>query len=116
MATPTLDKVARYRSIIRDLILERASYKLSHGDVRTEAVIDLENDHYEIIRVGWDGQRRIHGCAIHLDIIDGKVWIQHDGTDEPVADVLLEAGVPQEDIVLGFHPADVRPLTGFAVA
>jgi hypothetical protein len=28
---------------------------------------------------------------------------------------LLEAGVPAEDIVLGFHPAFVRHHTGFAV-
>lgn len=116
MGNSTVDHLSRYREIVRDIVLERASQKLAHGEVRTEAIIDLENDHYEVMRVGWHGQRRIHGCVIHLDIIDGKIWIQHDGTDEPVADVLLEAGVPQEDIVLGFHPADVRPLTGFAVA
>ncbi|HTU92858.1 MAG TPA: element excision factor XisI family protein, partial [Gemmataceae bacterium] len=39
----------------------------------------------------------------------------YDGTNRPVADELIAAGIPQEDIVLGFHPADVRPLTGFAV-
>ena len=33
----------------------------------------------------------------------------------PATDELIAAGVPREDIVLGFHPADVRPLTGFAV-
>ncbi len=43
------------------------------------------------------------------------VWIQHDGTNRPVAEELMAAGIPREDIVLGFHPADVRPLTGFAV-
>lgn len=111
-----MDKLDRYREIVRQIIIERANYKLSHGDVRTEAVIDPVNDHYEVMHVGWDGQRRIHGCPIHVDIIDGKVWIQHDGTNWPIADEFLEAGIPQEDIVLGFHPADVRPLTGFAVA
>jgi len=54
--------------------------------------------------------------VIHLDIINGKIWIQHDSTDWPVADALLEAGVPKEDIVLGFHPAEVRQYTDFAVA
>ncbi len=111
-----MDKLDRYREIVRQIITERASHKLSHGEVKTEAVIDPVNDHYEVIHVGWDGQRRIHGCPIHIDIIDSKVWIQHDGTNMPIADELLEAGIPQEDIVLGFHPADVRPLTGFAAA
>lgn len=111
-----MDKLDRYREIVRQIITERASYKLSRGEVKTEAVIDPVNDHYAVIHVGWDGQRRIHGCPIHIDIIDGKVWIQHDGTNMPIADELLEAGIPQADIVLGFHPADVRPLTGFAAA
>ncbi len=48
-------------------------------------------------------------------IIDGKVWIQHDGTNRPVAEALLDEGIPREDIVLAFHPARLRHLTGFAV-
>ena len=54
--------------------------------------------------------------SAHLQIRNGKIWIQHDGTDRPVADALLEAGVPKEDIVLGFHPENVRQYTEFAVA
>jgi hypothetical protein len=53
---------------------------------------------------------------IHLDIIGGKVWIQYDGTSTPVATALLEAGIPREDIVLGFHPQKVRSYTDFAVS
>ena len=44
-----------------------------------------------------------------------RLLIQYDGTDRPVADELLAAGVPREDIVLGFQPAHVRPHTEFAV-
>jgi hypothetical protein len=42
-------------------------------------------------------------------------WIQYDGTDRPVAEELVAAGIPREDIVLAFYPADVRPHTEFAV-
>ena len=52
---------------------------------------------------------------VHLDIIDGKFWIQFDGTNRPVADELVAVGVPKEDIVLAEKPADVRPLTGYGV-
>jgi len=62
------------------------------------------------------GQRRIHGCVVHIDIIQGKIWIQHDGTNRPVAEELLEAGVPSSDIILGFHPPQVRQYTDFGVA
>ncbi|WP_460206989.1 element excision factor XisI family protein [Scytonema sp. NUACC21] len=68
------------------------------------------------MHVGWDGQRRVHGSVVHIDIIQGKIWIQHDGTNRPVAEELLEAGVPREDIILGFHPPQVRHYTDFGVA
>jgi hypothetical protein len=68
------------------------------------------------MNIGWDGPRRIHGSVIHLDIIDGKIWIQHDGTNWPVADELMAAGITKDEIVLGFQPPEVRPHTGFAVS
>jgi hypothetical protein len=110
-----MDRVERYREIVRRLIADYARYKPSHGQIETEAIVDPVQDHYEVMHVGWDGARRVHGSVVHLDIINGKVWIQYDGTSRPVADELIAAGIPQEDIVLGFHPDHVRPLTGFAV-
>jgi len=110
-----VDRLERYREIVRRVIEEYARYKPSHGQIETEAIVDRDHDHYEVMHVGWDGQRRVHGCVVHIDIKDGKIWLQYDGTSEPVAGELVAAGVPKEDIVLAFHPADVRPLTGFAV-
>jgi hypothetical protein len=52
---------------------------------------------------------------LHLDIKDGKIWIQHDGTEIGIANELVKLGVPKEDIVLAFHEPFVRPYTGFAV-
>jgi len=111
-----MDKLDCYREIIRRLIGEYASYKPSHGHIETEAIVDTERDHYEVMHVGWDGVRRVHGSVIHLDIINGKIWIQHDGTNRPIAEALVAAGIPRDEIVLGFHPADVRKYTDFAVA
>jgi hypothetical protein len=79
-------------------------------------VIDPERDHYEVQHIGWQGVGQIFGSVIHLDIIDGKVWIQLDGTNRPGADALLEAGLPHEDIALGFHTPEVRRHTEFAAA
>jgi len=109
-----MNRVAEYRQILRQIIEMYASWKPSHGQIVSEAIVDPEIDHYEVMRVGWDGHRRVHACTVHLDIIDGKVWIQYDGTNRPVADELLAAGIPHSDIVLGFHPADIRHHTEFA--
>ena len=108
-----MDQLDRYRTIVRRLIEEYASYKPAYGDIRTEAVVDREHDHYEVMQVGWDGGRRVHGSIIHIDIRDGKVWIEHNGTDARLGEELVAAGIPRSDIVLGFHPEEVRPLSGF---
>jgi XisI protein len=111
-----MDRTDEYRLIVERIIKDYASIKSAYGQIETEAIIDRENDHYEVVDVGWDNKsRRVHGTVIHLDIIGGKVWIQYDGTDRPVADELLAAGIPPEDIVLAFHPPRLRHLTGFAV-
>jgi hypothetical protein len=110
-----MERLERYREILRTVIEQYASHKPSNGQIDTEAVIDPRRDHYVVLHVGWDDQRRVHGAVIHLDIIDGKVWIQYNGTNRHIADELLAAGIPREDIVLGFHPAEVRHYTDFAV-
>ena len=111
-----MDRIEKYREIVRGLVTEYASFKPSNGEIESEAVIDSEHDHYEVMHVGWDGWRRVHGAVVHIDIINGKVWIQYDGTTRPVADELLAAGIPKDDIVLGFQPANLRKHTDFAVA
>jgi hypothetical protein len=110
-----MDRLERYREIVRALIVEYARYKPAHGHIETEAIVDREKDHYEVMHVGWDGVRRVHGSVVHIDIIEGKVWVQYDGTSRSVAEELVAAGIPREEIVLGFHPAEVRPHTDFAV-
>jgi hypothetical protein len=109
-----MDTLTRYQQIVRELIQEYA-YKPSHGEIEPEIVIDKDGRHYEIMHVGWDGPRRVHGSVLHIDILDGKIWIQHDGTSPGVAHDLVAAGVPKEDIILAFRPARVRQYTGYGV-
>jgi len=109
------ERLNESRQILRRTIMEYASHKPSNGQIDTEIVIDPELDHYEVLHIGWDGAR-VHGSVIHLDIIGEKIWIQHDGTNRPVANALLDAGVPKDAIILGFYPAEEWPDTGFGVA
>lgn len=104
--------VESYRQFLENL-LHQYTQKPSHGNIEVEVVIDREGKHYESLHVGWDGTRRIHGSVLHIDLIDGKIWIQHDGTSPGVALDLVEAGIPREDIILAFRPADIRMYTGY---
>jgi len=67
------------------------------------------------MNVGWDGNRRVHGCVLHLDIKNGKIWVQHDGTEDAIADQLVAQGVPHQDIVIAYHAPYVRQYTEFAL-
>jgi hypothetical protein len=115
-----MDKVKLYKDIVRSVIQEIADYEAGSqylGDIQTQMIIDDERGHYLPYSVGWTDRSRTYGAFIHLDVTeDGKVWLQHDGTNLVVADDLLAKGIPKEDIVLAFHSPSRRALTGFAVS
>jgi XisI protein len=111
-----MDTLDTYRQGIEKVLRTYAQISYAHGEIQTEVVLDRQADHYLVLAVGWDGARRIHGSIIHLDIINGKVWIQRDSTEHGIAEELVEAGIPRDQIVLGFRPADLRQYTAYAVA
>ncbi len=111
-----MEKVERYRAYIQQLLTEYANQHSSNDEVETETIFDTERDHYQIVYAGWKNRRRMYGCVLHLDIKDGKIWLQHDGTEIGFADELVKLGVPKEDIILAFHEPFMRQYTGFAVS
>ncbi|MEB3343540.1 element excision factor XisI family protein [Okeania sp.] len=46
-----------------------------------------------------EGHKMVHGCILHLEIIDDKIWIHGDGMEDGIAGELLAAGVPKDKIV-----------------
>ncbi len=79
-------------------------------------MFDREKDSYLLYVVGWNNRGRIHGINMHIDIINGKIYIQHDSTEEGIATDLELAGVPKSDIVLAWHEPELRKYTEYAVA
>jgi ketopantoate reductase len=111
-----MDRIEEYRQIVRRVIQEVADYIPEEEEVRTEVIFDDTLGHYELREQGWRHKRRIHGSLVHIDIHDGKVWVEHDGTNLEIVQDLLDAGIPAQDIVIGFHPPNQRKYTEFAVA
>ncbi len=111
-----MDTLDRYRQIIENVLSEYTRIPYAYGDFNTEAVFDRANDRYLLVNVGWHGDRRVHGCLVHVEIIHSKVWIQRDGTEQGIATELAAAGIPRDHIVLGFRPPEIRPYTEYAVA
>jgi hypothetical protein len=110
-----MDKMTRYGALVEEILREYGAYKPSYGEVERETIFVPAQGHYQLLSVGWQGQSRVHGCQVHVDIKGGKIWIQHDGTEEGIANRLVAAGVPKTDIVLAFHSPFMRRFTEFAV-
>ena len=112
----SVDILTTYRRIIQDILNDHARTPYAYEDVHTHTVFDVSSDHYMLINVGWDGPQRVHACLAHIDLIDGKFWIQRDGTERGLAREVEAAGVPKDHIVLAFRSPEIRPFTEYAVA
>jgi hypothetical protein len=110
-----MDKLQQYRQIIQTLLAEQAHPYAHSNDVETEIICDTEHDHYQLAYIGWEEQKRIFSLILHFDIKGGKIWVQHNGTEIAIAQVLKDRGVPASDIVLGFHSPFKRQFSGYAV-
>ncbi len=110
-----MDKLIRYRQLIQEILLEYSKYKPSHGDIEVESIFDLKRDHYQVMHIGWNKDTFVHGCVIHIDIRNEKVWLQWNSTEDDIAADLVAVGVAKENIVLGFQSPFMRKFTEYAV-
>jgi hypothetical protein len=109
-----MDTAESDRRLIEKILVDYAKVPYSHSDVRLLTIFDRDQDRYVLMLDGWEGVRRVHGCLVHVDIIDGKFWIQRDGTEYGIAQDVLDAGVTKDRIVLAFRSLEMRRLTEFA--
>lgn len=91
-----------YQKYVQEILY---SFIANEDDGNLKFVCDTTRNHYQLLSIGWkDDIKRIMDIIAHVDIIDGKIWIQRDFTEPSISQHLLEMGVPQSDIVLGFQP------------
>ena len=69
-----LEKIGKYRAIIKQILSQYASYKPYYGDIEIQTLFDTEQDHYQVLGVGWNKKERIYGCSMHLDIKNFKIY------------------------------------------
>jgi hypothetical protein len=105
-----MDRINQYRQIVRDFLQDFAA-----DDPEAQLIFDGERDRYVVIHNGWRGEYRIYGCAMQLDIIEGKIWIQHNSTEIYIDRELIDRGIAPEDIILGFRSPSVRAKIAIAL-
>jgi len=91
-----MERIDYYRQCIRELLTEKSAKEADNPDIEC--------------------LKRVYNCFVHLDIKEGKIWIQRNMTETDIAKELVEMGVSKEDIILGLHPSYKRPYTGYGVA
>lgn len=113
-----MDKLTGFKATIKQIMKEYARlYSLDvESGVDELYIIDDEHGTYLLQALGWSGGKRIKHTHLYVRLRNDRIWIEEDWTEQGIANDLLKAGVPHEDIVLAFHPPEKRPLTEFAVA
>lgn len=111
-----MDKLTQYTQLIKQILLQHAEYMPNTGHVETVPLFDDAHHNYVLLDFGWNRLGRVHAVPLHLRLREGKIWVERDTTDAGIVERLLEAGVPEQDIVLGFYRPERRKLTEFAPA
>jgi hypothetical protein len=113
-----MERLTHYQNLVKAFMSEFA--KLANNppmpDAEIMPVFDDEHNQYVLFKIGWTKNGRLHHITKHVRLRDGKFWIEEDWTENGIATYLVSKGVPREEIVLAFHPPEVRPLTDYAVA
>jgi hypothetical protein len=98
--------IAFYKQCIKKLLLEYVALKTE--DSQIELIFDDEQMRYMAVWIGWQQAKRIHQCAVHIDIYNKKIVIQWNDTEDLLDEELIKMGVPKKDICLEVIPPNVR--------
>ena len=92
-------KLTQLRQRILQVLAMHADMPCEPAHITSRVSQDAQNETYRLI----DHDPRKNGgtdyVVVELKLSEGKVWIQRDGIEYGIAEDLLEAGIPAEDIV-----------------
>lgn len=55
-----MEKLECHRAIVKKLLTEYSHRKPFYGDVEAYTCFDEKGEHYQVIRMGWNKDRRIY--------------------------------------------------------
>ena len=98
-----MDQTVSYADILTQVMREEAKLQPSvQPRLKIVSSCDSETGHFLLIVIGWDNRKhRVHNILFHAQLVDGKVIIETDMTEEGLSLALQEAGIPEGDIISG---------------
>jgi hypothetical protein len=111
-----------YSKILQEIFEDyKKLYKPIHNskigqNVEPIFVIDKTQGIFAWFDFGWTKQGRTKSINVFVRLKDNKIHIEEDWTEEGIGTILLERGVSPKDIVIEFHPPEMRQYTEFALS
>lgn len=75
-----MDKLNGYRDLVKRVLNSYQELNIRAWDTKNESalIFDSDHDHYLLLIMGWQGDKRIKNTMIHLRLKGGKIWIEED--------------------------------------
>ena len=90
-----------YADILTRVIHEEGKLQPSfQPELKIVASCDRETGQFLLMILGWDKNRWCHNTLFHAQLINGKVSIEVDNTED-IRELLIEAGIRVEDFLTG---------------
>jgi XisI protein len=102
-------------ALVKQVLEEYATLPTGAGLARRLLISDSGVEFW-LYKMGWQENKRIHATTAHIEVIDDKVWIHRDESEEGFAWNLELVGVPKHQIVLAFRHPKQREFSEYAVS
>ncbi len=113
-----LDRILTHRELVKKHLEEYRALLAQQPmpGVEAHCIFDTEQDEYLLVEWGWDEKKRVRRVILFVRLLEGKIWIEEDWTEEGSAQELLNAGVARSEIVLAFQHPSMRDVPQMVAA
>lgn len=103
-----MDKQRKYAEIIARELKKIAAIPFYNApDLKSDVVIDKEEENFILFTEGWKKGLHKYGVTLHFQLKDGKVLFLENGTDIDWGERFKKMGIPKSDMVIKFvHPIE----------
>jgi XisI protein len=100
-----MEKVRTYQQILLSFLEDYSKITYANApNLEQQVLVDTKRNHFQLVSVGWQKGKFIYDVVFHFDIKNGQIWIQQNWTELKLRQELVERGVANQDIFVGFSP------------
>jgi len=107
-----MDRLIKYQTILEKYLLEVADfYRQPDQDTSFDLLSSYRNRHFQLVEYGHTPDEWIYSLFMHFHIDShGKVILLANNTEQEPFVELIEAGIEENDLVVGWVPLEIQSL------